>query len=155
MRREREEIKTRSERREKAKYKTLFRFTTSVHTIANLQRYEHKWYNFGTYATSDGSCFLCLVWDMCQIFSIWHISHIYYGCFKGFNLNETCLRRIVKKDFGNICTRKIYPTNLDQGARQARKHDQSTVNLQVISRKLSCQRNNKVQDEGKGSFLRK
>ena len=42
VRREREEINTISERREKAKYKTLFRFTTSVHTIANLQRYEHK-----------------------------------------------------------------------------------------------------------------
>ena len=27
-----------------------------------------------------GSCFLCLVWDMCQIFSIWHISHIQCGC---------------------------------------------------------------------------
>ena len=27
-----------------------------------------------------GSYFLCLVWDMCQIFSIWHISHIYCGC---------------------------------------------------------------------------
>ena len=27
-----------------------------------------------------GRYFLCLVWDMCQIFSIWHISHIYCGC---------------------------------------------------------------------------
>ena len=89
VRREREEIKTRSERREKAKYKTLFRFTTSVRTVAKsthnrygicAKRYGHKWYNFGTYATYDGSCFLCLAWDMCQIFSIWHISHIYCEC---------------------------------------------------------------------------
>ena len=28
------------------------------------------------------SCFLCLVWDMCQIFSICHISRIYWGCSK-------------------------------------------------------------------------
>ena len=94
---------------------------------------------------------------MGAVFCVWCgiCAKCYYRCFKGFNLNETCLRRFVKKDFGNICTRKIYPTNLDQGARQAWKHDQSTVNLQVISGKLSCQRNNKVQDEGEGSFLRK
>ena len=50
--------------------KILFCFTTFIRTIENLQQYEHKWYNFGTYATSDGSYFLYLVWDMCQIFSI-------------------------------------------------------------------------------------
>ena len=27
-----------------------------------------------------GSYFLCLVWDIYQIFSVWHISHIYCGC---------------------------------------------------------------------------
>ena len=45
---------TGSERREK-KYKTLFTYTTYVRTVANLQPYEHKWYNFGTYTMSDGS----------------------------------------------------------------------------------------------------
>ena len=40
VRREREEIKTRSERREKAEYKTLFCFTTSIRTVTNLQRYS-------------------------------------------------------------------------------------------------------------------
>ena len=50
----REKIKTRSERREKAELKIIFQFTISVRTVANLQRYGQKWYNFATYTISDG-----------------------------------------------------------------------------------------------------
>ena len=39
------------------------------------------------------SCFLCLVWDMCQIFSIWHISHIYCGC--SYSVTLICSSGIV------------------------------------------------------------
>ena len=55
--RRREKIKTRSERREKAELKTIFWFTISIRTVANLQWYRHKWYNFGTYTISDGRYF--------------------------------------------------------------------------------------------------
>ena len=76
---EREKIKTISERREKTKSKNIilvYYICPYRCAVANLQRYEHKWYNFDTYVTSDKSCFLCLVWDTCQIFSIWYISHV-------------------------------------------------------------------------------
>ena len=70
----REKIKTRSERREKAELKIIFQFTISVRTVANLQRYGQKWYNFGTYTISDGRYPFML--GVANVPNIWHLAHL-------------------------------------------------------------------------------
>ena len=72
--RRRGKIKSRSEWREKAELKTIFRFTISVHIVANLQRYGQKWYNFGTYTISNGRYFF--MFGVANVSNIWHLPHL-------------------------------------------------------------------------------
>ena len=49
-------------------------------TVANLSRYCSMLQKIYHIPHLLNGLKLGLVWDICQIFSIWHISHIYCGC---------------------------------------------------------------------------
>ena len=52
----------------------------AFHTVANLSHYCSMLQKIYHIPHLLNGLKLGLVWDMCQIFSIWHISHIYCGC---------------------------------------------------------------------------
>ena len=54
----------------------------AFHTVANLSRYCSMLQKIYHIPHLLNGLKLGLVWDMCQIFSIWHISHICCGCSK-------------------------------------------------------------------------
>ena len=77
----REKNKVKREEREENK-KGLKLIPHRFRTVANLQRYYSHVVKMMRFSPSDIWCFFCLVWQMCQIFGIWHICHTYYGCSK-------------------------------------------------------------------------
>ena len=52
----------------------------AFHTVANLSQYCSMLQKIYHIPHLLNGLKLGLAWDMCQIFSIWHISHIYCGC---------------------------------------------------------------------------